>query len=111
MTAAEAVPDICEADNMSSPPKSSLKVALHDAPVPKVDMPRTTSKTLRFSLHDAHLEPEWQRRLERFANAVVRGAGTGLCLRGGLSAVSAGARERSCWIFWDAGIRSRDAPS
>lgn len=41
----------------------------------------------RFSLEGGDLEPEWERRLERFANAVVRGAGTGFCLRGGLNMV------------------------
>lgn len=75
---------------MSVVPRPALKAAHQDGDARSTEenMPRTTSKTLRFSLHDARLEPEWQRRMERFANAVVRGAGTGLCLRGGLSAVS-----------------------
>jgi hypothetical protein len=60
-------------------------------PLPLVQregMPRAMSKTLRFSLEGGDLEPEWERRLERFANAIVRGAGTGFCLRGGLNLVS-----------------------
>jgi hypothetical protein len=50
-------------------------------------MPRAMSKTLRFSLDGGDPESEWERRLERFASAVVRGAGTGFCLRGGLNLV------------------------
>ena len=50
-------------------------------------MPRAMSKTLRFRLDGGDPESEWERRLERFANAVVRGAGTGFCLRGGLNLV------------------------
>ena len=50
-------------------------------------MPHAMSKSLRFSLDGGDPESEWERRLERFANAVVRGAGTGFCLRGGLNLV------------------------
>lgn len=55
--------------------------------VQREGMPRAMSKTLRFSLDGGDPESEWERRLERFANAVVRGAGTGFCLRGGLNLV------------------------
>ena len=46
-------------------------------------------KLLRFSLAPASVmdQPEWERRIERFTNAVVRGAGAGFCLRGGLNLV------------------------
>lgn len=48
---------------------------------------RKLSKVLTFSPHALVIQPEWERRLQRLANAIVRGAGAGFCLRGGLNLV------------------------
>lgn len=50
---------------------------------------RKSSKTLSFSLQSLAIQPEWERRLQRLANAIIRGAGAGFCLRGGLNLVRA----------------------
>mmetsp|Transcript_5717 Transcript_5717/g.16345 ORF Transcript_5717/g.16345 Transcript_5717/m.16345 type:complete len:591 (+) Transcript_5717:231-2003(+) len=49
---------------------------------------RKLSKVLTFSPHALVIQPEWERRLQRLANAIVRGAGAGFCLRGGLNLVA-----------------------
>lgn len=46
---------------------------------------RKASRTLHFAQHALELQPEWQRRVNRLANAIIRGAGAGFCLRGGIN--------------------------
>jgi hypothetical protein len=60
---------------------------------------RKASRTLHFAQHALELQPEWQRRVNRLANAIIRGAGAGFCLRGGINFVRSFTFRASTWEF------------
>lgn len=64
---------------------------------PRLSAIRTVSRKLAFAQNALVMEPEWQRRLQRLANAIVRGAGAGFCLRGGINLVRCSALF--CFVY------------